>query len=99
MSASNYAVCPRCVARARASADAQVAQLNADYGAIPLEEFDQRRAQIPEVHSQDYCTFREDYEIYGAATGTVKVDYSGTCSACGLELSFTDERPIPGVTP
>jgi len=43
-------------------------------------------------------TFREDYEIYGASDGTVKVDYGGSCTECGLSLSFNHEHEIPGVT-
>ncbi len=43
--------------------------------------------------------FREDYEVYGAETGTVTVEYNGECQRCGLKLSFTTEHPIPGWQP
>jgi hypothetical protein len=43
-------------------------------------------------------TFREDYEIYGAETGTVKVYYGGSCENCGLTLNFEHEHEIPGVS-
>lgn len=39
-------------------------------------------------------TFREDYEIYGAAEGVVRVEYSGNCTACGLSTSFSHDHPI-----
>ena len=41
--------------------------------------------------------FREDYEIYGAAKGTIHVGYSGSCQACGLSIDFSHEHEIPGV--
>ena len=98
MSASNWAICPRCAARAAAAIEIAAADLFADYGKIPVAEFDERRAQIPSINREDFRTFREDYEIYGAETGTVKVDYSGACETCGLGLRFTEEKTIPGVT-
>ena len=39
--------------------------------------------------------FREDYEIYGAETGTVTVSYHGECQRCGLKLVFESTHPIP----
>ena len=44
---------------------------------MPVEEFDQARAAIEPVRDADYATFREDYEIHGAETGTVEVGYAG----------------------
>jgi len=41
------------------------------------------------------ATFREDYQIYGAETGTVTVEYLGECHSCGLTLEFKDQRAIP----
>jgi hypothetical protein len=98
MSASNWAICPRCAARAKVVTETAEAAPFADYGKIPVAEFDERRAQIPVIDREDFRTFREDYEIYGAETGTVKVSYGGSCEVCGLELSFTEEKPIAGVT-
>ena len=43
--------------------------------------------------------FREDYEICGAETGTVTVEYRGECQRCGLLLTFTAEHPIPDWKP
>jgi hypothetical protein len=40
-------------------------------------------------------TFREDYEIYGAAEGAVTVDYCGDCHVCGLSLSFEYRKALP----
>lgn len=41
-------------------------------------------------------TFREDYEIFGAETGTISVCYSGHCDKCGLTLAINEKREIPG---
>lgn len=94
MSASNWAICPRCLSRARKTEAEALAKVMASYGKVPLEEFDQARAKIETPNPADFATFREDYEIYGADDGAVKVDYSGGCQVCGLELSFTDEHPL-----
>lgn len=40
-------------------------------------------------------TFREDYEIYNAQNGTVRVAYSGHCTVCPCHLDFESEHPIP----
>lgn len=96
MSADNWAVCPRCVARAKKTEADQLAKVVATYGKIPVAEFDAARATIKPVRQVDYETFREDYEIHGASGGVVTVDYSGHCSKCGLGLNFKDDHPIPG---
>jgi hypothetical protein len=31
-------------------------------------------------------------------TRTVTVSYGGECEVCGLSLSFTEQKPIPGVS-
>jgi hypothetical protein len=89
MSARNYSACPRCTARAKKKADAAMAAL-AEAG------LDDGTLGITGRPARD--TFREDYEIYGADTGTVTVSYGGGCEECGLSVSFTERHPIPGVT-
>lgn len=95
MSASNWAICPRCLARAREAEAAQLAAVMDSYGKVPVDEFDRARAEVKPVDPEDFRNFREDYEIYGAETGTVEVSYSGHCGTCGLGLDFTDKRPLP----
>lgn len=99
MSASNWARCPRCKARALAAAQKRAAELQASYGNVSPEEYSAaltalttlpNPARLPE-------TFREDYEITGAETGVVKVSYGGSCETCGLSLTFDSEHEIPGV--
>jgi hypothetical protein len=96
MSADNWAVCPRCMNRAQKALAEATAKVVALYGKIPVEEFDAARAALDEPVEQDYRTFREDYEITGAAEGTVEVLYKGSCRTCGLNLTFTTAREIPG---
>lgn len=88
MSASNWAVCPRCLRRSVDEQEAAMARLTAaglNDGSFTLTV----RPAGP--------TFREDYEIHGADRGTVKVSYGGTCEACGLSVEFDHEHEIPGV--
>lgn len=93
MSASNWAVCPRCMEKARAEKAELRAQVEAGYGVLPIDEFDALRARLAEpIDDEVLSTFREDYEIYGANTGTVKVSYSGSCEVCGANLDFQMER-------
>jgi hypothetical protein len=70
----------------------------ASYGKVPAGEFDQARAAVEPVREADYATFREDYEIHGAETGTVEVGYAGECDTCGLSLDFHDKHEIPGAS-
>jgi hypothetical protein len=95
VSANNWAVCPRCIARARKRESDQLAKVMASYGKIPVEQFDHARKSIEPVEESDYRTFREDYEFYGAETGTIEVSYSGHCGACGLGLDFQQHHEIP----
>ena len=97
MSADNWAVCPRCVKQARAAEAKALAKVMASYGKVPVEEFDRARADVPTSDPEKFRTFREDYEIYGADDGDVVVDYGGSCTECGLHLTFTDHHPIPEI--
>lgn len=100
MSADNWARCPRCTSTGLKALAARASAVYAQYGEVPVEEYIDARRQHTEAvdeFDQRQSTFREDYEIYGAEDGVVIVDYSGSCRECGLELSFTDKRPIPGL--
>lgn len=99
MSASNWAKCPRCTARARKEVEARAEQLQAGYGQLTKDEYMAIvHAPVPEIlGSRPPHTFREDYEIHGAETGTVTVGYGGSCTECGLTLNFEHEHPIEGI--
>jgi hypothetical protein len=101
VSASNYATCPRCKKALEGTAGILARRLRDEYGTIPVADYTELQNRLAEATvraAQPGQTFREDYEIYGAETGTVTVSYGGTCSQCGLELSFTEEHDIPGAT-
>lgn len=95
MSADNWAICPRCLARAQKAEQARRSATAASYGQVTIEEYDRMRAEIKVPDPESFRTFRENYEITGAAEGTVEVTYAGHCTACGLDLSFTDKHPLP----
>jgi len=100
MSADNWAACPNCLNIRKAAVKAAQAELDASYGSISLREYKAKEAAVAaarrELDEWEYRpTFREDWEIYGAETGTVSVDYSGSCSTCGYGTHFTYEHPIP----
>lgn len=96
MSASNWTVCPRCKDRAEAARAAKLDALSKAYGSVPLDEYEAMKADVMIDSAGEYAeqTFREDYEIYGASSGTVKVSYSGHCTECGLGTDFEDARPF-----
>lgn len=98
MSADNWTHCPRCTAREEKRLDLREIDVQALYGTVSVEEFDQARSDLAAERTKFGVrpeNFREDYEIYGAKTGTVSVGYSGECQDCGLRLSFQEEHPIP----
>lgn len=98
MSADNWAHCPRCTAREEKRLARREAEVQALYGTVPVEEFDKARTDLAAERTKFAArpaTFREDYEIHGAESGTVTVGYHGECMDCGLDLSFQDEHPIP----
>lgn len=95
MSADNWAVCPACLHEAREAHHALQAEATAAYGKVSVEEFDALRARAEKgVNEEDFRTFREDYEIYGADDGTIVVSYGGSCSKCKVGTSFTHYEPF-----
>lgn len=100
MSASNWAKCPRCQKALDGIVQALAQRLTDAYGKVPVAEYTELQNKLAEaaVHAKrGHATFREDYEIYGAESGTVTVSYGGSCAECGLNLSFTESKPIPGL--
>jgi hypothetical protein len=96
VSADNWADCPRCELRAQKKYEADLEALNDMYGKVSLDLFRKaQRACVKEEHA--VSTFREDYEIYGAEDGVVKISYSGECTECGLGLNFQRHIEIEGI--
>ena len=78
--------------------DEREAEVQASYGTMSIEAFDEARKVIADATSafeRRRPTFREDYEITDAETGMVTVSYRGECQVCHLSLAFTTEHPIP----
>ncbi len=95
MSADNWDICPRCLARAQKAEQEQRAATAASYGIVTMEEFGRMQAEIKTPDPESFRTFREDYAIRGAAEGVVRVTYRGHCEVCGLNLAFADDHPMP----
>lgn len=99
MSADNWAVCPRCNLVASRAADERAAAVTTLYGKVPLEEYERARSELLMSMSAERMgvteTFREDWEIYGAETGVVKISYRGSCLTCGLSASHEHELVLP----
>lgn len=100
MSADNWAHCPRCTRRGTERLEARETAVQALYGTVPVNEFDNARRELQaekDKFARRDPTFREDYEIYGAETGVVTVSYSGSCRECGLQLEFCEDHQIEGI--
>jgi len=102
MSADNWAVCPKCQHdREKKALDMEEAVVEA-YGKVPVGEFDALRAAADQARAEadnaedhnEFRTFREDYEIYGAEGGEILVTYSGGCSNCRTSTKFTYAHPF-----
>lgn len=87
MSGDSYKRCPRCKDQAVKLAEQAVDAVAAMYGVVPVEAYEQAKADLigpAEAVRLLGETFREDYEFHGAADGTVHADYGGSCEVCGL---------------
>jgi len=96
MSANNWAVCPRCRARAEDEKAGQQAAVAEAYGKVPVEEFDALRAEASKtVDLEGLRTFREDWDL-GVFTGgdDVEVHYTGGCTVCGLKAKVDTRHPL-----
>lgn len=98
MSADNWTVCPRCVIGHNAACVEATQKAEVAYGVLPADEWrelEEKARKMAEARPEQ--NFREDYAIYGADKGIVKVSYSGACGKCGLSLKFKHEVPIEGI--
>jgi hypothetical protein len=55
-----------------------------------LNKAEESDAPIPVVG----WTFREDYDISGAESGTIHVEYRGRCYECGAHCRFQFTAPV-----
>lgn len=94
MSAANWDICPVCKARAEEEWAQRVAEHAASYGVVDARTFTTTATPLESGMPRPERTFREDYEIYGASSGTVMVSYSGSCTKCGLSIDFKEPHRL-----
>lgn len=89
MSADNWAVCPRCRAFEQDRIARAIEDARAAYGVASPEDYEEMTlaANVP-IDLGVLQTFREDYDIWGAEDGVVRVSYGAQCQKCGLTLKF-----------
>lgn len=100
MSADSWEKCPRCVSRAEVAWEKEAEELQDRYGTMPFGEFEglinELRAKRSNLNKwESYRTGREDWDIYGAETGTVTIEYGFGCSVCGLSADFKQQLVLP----
>lgn len=94
MSADNWTQCPRCTETYHAECKRLYNEIDARYGQVPIEEFDEFRKQVEDFIQKGVdFQFREDYGM-GVDEGTFYVEYRGFCRTCGLKFSFNHEEKV-----
>lgn len=93
MSASNWEICPKCFWRAQNDQQSRIEGAKAAYGVVAPEEYLRlmSEASAP-LNAEEFRTFREDYEFYGAHRGEIVASYSGHCEKCGCGVDFEECR-------
>jgi hypothetical protein len=87
-------VCPQCKKRRQAELDEQAAAVQRAYGVVPVEEYLAKRADHEQAEGEPMSpTFREDWEV-GLYEDTVYINYSGSCSVCGLKFDYRADHPL-----
>jgi predicted Zn-ribbon and HTH transcriptional regulator len=107
VSADNWGICPRCLARLEEETRLVVAEaataIAESYGTVPLNEHDALRAnwaskvkdaQDAVETAKTASTLREDYEIGTAPDGEFYVIYSCHCQVCGFQFKFKHEQQL-----
>jgi len=95
MSADNWATCPRCLRREQIRLNSERVEAQSLYGRVDRQEYEAAIAALPSQSTpdpDDFTTFREDYEFYGAEDGVIVADYKGMCSKCGLSVELRAEK-------
>jgi hypothetical protein len=90
MSASNWAVCPRCLHLASQAEAGRVASLQSKLTAEEFASISDSLAAA--IDPEKFRTLREDYEFYGAGEGTVRWSYGASCDVCGLSVSLAGDK-------
>jgi hypothetical protein len=94
MSADGWDTCPRCENDSAEKIKELELALADAYGNIELEDWlamkEETKANIQWLESQEE-TWRENYEFYGANTGTLSIRYGAYCTKCGLEFEYEED--------
>lgn len=90
MSADNWDVCPRCIAKAHAAHEKEEERVSDMYGKVPVDDFDAARAELKPVDPEDFRTLREDYEWY-VQDEEIHGVYKCQCTAEGCGLTGSAE--------
>ncbi len=93
MSASNWAICPKCKIEYEKANEKKLAKVQSRYGKIPSDEFVNQLKETEEV-KEIQETLREDYEIYTEDSGTFYVSYKCFCEVCKLKFEFKRKLDI-----
>lgn len=91
MSADNWTKCPRCKANYQTEYVKAVNDIDSQYGKLDKNEWLSRYEQLQRRAEPNNNTFKEDYEFYGAETGTLSIRYTGRCTECNLFLEFNHD--------
>ena len=99
MSASNWAMCPKCEEKKLKSIATKRQSVAEKYGKWPQEKWEEeRRATENWIASQSSVpSLREDWEL-GIHNGEFYVIYHGCCNKCDFEFHHKHERtvyPVP----
>jgi hypothetical protein len=95
MSADNWAACHRCLLRAERERERKPEEAAAAYGKVDRAAWLEMQASAGgTVTPGEFKTFREDYEIGVREDGKLKINYGGSCSACGLTAKFRHEVQV-----
>lgn len=95
MSADNWTQCPRCIETHNAELKRLSNEIDARYGKVSMEEFDEFRQEVQEfvLRGVDY-QFREDYETFLGEDGWVHISYRGFCRTCSLAFKFEHDEKV-----
>lgn len=94
MSANNWRKCPKCLRNADRRRAEAIAKAEKSYGQVPSETYRSRLEAANSIGTDLRETLREDWEIGVNSEGEFHCGYRASCSKCGLEFTFTDERTV-----
>lgn len=88
MSADNWRVCPKCLAKEEAKLQKLQQEADDVYGEVSKEEYLELRKKVFQFVIPECITFREDYEIYTDDRLQLTISYHGECTECDETKTF-----------